>query len=244
MATAVVDLNAARSAVSAAAAKLNSKIVEQVPQIIAKMAQERSVYIFNVGRKPYDRNLGSLGNFHVPGCPENAEVSAPLTIPGVLLERVATEMNKMGNRYEEGMDIAFDVMFIGRGYSPDLNKEKQGLFISETAIPSKAAIKAAKSRLRQTWADLVLDADNLERNNKRDQISDIHRDAAEALGVNKPWISTEPREAYECPACHKRIDMLSIKCPECRALLDIERCKKYFPEEYLSYVRANTSASK
>lgn len=243
MAAAVVDLTQASKAVNAEAAKRNGKIVEQIPNIISEMAKQRSVYIFNVGPKPWSRNLGSLGNFHVEGCAEGAEISAPLVIPGVLLERVATEMNKMSNRYEEGMDIAKDVMFIGRGYSPELNREKWGLFISETKEPTKAAIKAAKAKLRESYADLVAKADSLERNNKRDQISEIHRDAATSLGVTKPWLSAEPREADECPACHKRIDMESVICPECSAILDLEGAKKYHPEKYMAYVRANAPAA-
>ena len=243
MATSVVDLNQARAAVNAEAAKRNAKIVERVPAIIDKMAKEQSVYIFNVGPNAWGRNLGSLGNYHVPGCAEGKTVSEPLVIPGVVLERVATEMNKMSNRYEEGMDIAKDVMFIGRGYSPELNRENWGLFISETKDPSKAAINSAKAKLRKTQADLVADADNLERNNKRDQITELHRFAAEALGVTKAWLSMEPREADECPACHKRIDMESIICPECSAILDLEGAKKYHPEKYMAYQRANAPAT-
>ena len=236
---ATVTLDQAARAVEAEARKRNFKIVEQVPKIIADIGEQQAVYIFNVGPKPWSRNLGSLGTFFVPACPKDARVSEPLKIKGVVLERIATDMDKMANRYEEGIDIANDVMYIGRGYTPDLNREKWGLFISDVPKPSDARISAAKAELRKTYARLVDEADLLERNNKRDQIGDTHRDAASALGVNKSWLVQEPREADSCPACGKRIDISAVKCPECSAILDLEGVKKFFPQDYLAYIAAN-----
>lgn len=236
---ATVTLDQAAKAVDAESRKRNMKIVEQVPAIISQLAKERAVYIFNVGPKSWSRNLGSLGNFHVPACPKGAKVSEPLKIDGVVLERIPTDMDRMANRYEEGIDIANDVMYIGRGYTPDLNREKWGLFISEVPKPTDARISAAKGELLKTYNRLVAEADNLERNNKRDQISDIHRDAAEALGVTKAWLAQTPYEASECPSCRKRIDTESVCCPECDAILDLEGAKRFFPQRYLAYMQAN-----
>ena len=242
MGTSTITLEDARRAVASEARKRNFKIVEQIPGIIAELAKQKAVYVFNVGPTSWSRNLGSLGNFHVPACPEGAKVSEPLKIAGVVLERVATDMDKMSNRYEEGLQIAQDVLFIGRGYAPQLNREEWGMFISETAEPTPKQIRDAQARLRQTQAKLVSEADNLERNNKRSEIGEIHRQAAEALGLNKAWLPTEPVEAEACPACNKRIDPSSIICPECSAILDIEGAKKYFPEKFIAYQRANQPA--
>lgn len=244
MATAVVTFDQAVKAVDAESKKRNSRIIEQVPHIIDQLAKEKALYIFNVSPKSFSRNLGSLGTFFVPGCEKGEDVSAPLMIPGVLLERVANDMHKMGNRYEEGMDVARDVMFQGRGYAPELNRERFGMFISDSPEPTKKQISAAKAMLRQNYAKLVDEADAYDRNNKRDQITEMHREAATCLGVTKAWMSQEPREAADCPACHKRIDIESILCPHCEAILDIEGAKQYHPEKYLAYQRANEAAKK
>jgi len=235
---ATVTLDEARKAVAQEAKQRNRKIIEQVPQMIANLAKEKTVYIFNVGPTMHQRQLGSLGTFTVPACPEGAEVSPPLKIEGVILERIATDMDKMANRYEEGLDVANDIMFIGRGYTPDLNKENWGLFISETANASKAQIRAAKEKLLKTYGRLVTDADNLERANKRSDIGEINRVAGRALGVVKPWLAETPREAGNCPACQKMIDIETVKCPHCQAILDWDRAKDFYPTEYNAWKAA------
>jgi hypothetical protein len=237
---ATVTLDEARKAVSEEARKRNYKIVEQMPSMIADLAKEKMLYIFNVGPQGWPRSLGSLGNFYVPGCAEGEEVSKPLKIPGMILERVAIDMDKMSNRYENGIDVANDILYIGRGYTPDLNRERWGLFISETPKASKEQINQAKGELRKTCAKLIEAADVLERANKRDQIGDQARWAARYLGVAKVWLSdAEPREAGNCPACQAMIDIESVKCPKCSAVLDWERAKEFYPSEYNAYILAN-----
>ena len=67
MATAVIDLAAARRAVDMEAVRKNSKIVDQIPGMIAKASEDNRLYIFNVGFKPHERRL-SYKNFYVPAC--------------------------------------------------------------------------------------------------------------------------------------------------------------------------------
>jgi len=235
---ATVTLDDARKAVAQEAKQRNRKIVEQVPKMIADLAKEKTVYIFNVGPTMHQRQLGSLGTFTVQACPEGAEVSAPLKVEGVILERIATDMDKMANRYEEGVDVANDILYIGRGYTADLDRRNYGLFISETPKPSKEQIRAAKDALLKTYGRLVREADDLERSNKRSEIGEIHRVAGRALGVVKPWLDEAPREAANCPACQKMIDLETVKCPHCSAILDWQRAKDFYPTEYNAWKEA------
>lgn len=237
MATAVVTLEEARKAVAAESRKRNFKIVEQIPGIISGLAKEKAIFIFNVGPKTFTRSLGSLGTYTVPACPDGKQVSPPLKIDGVILERVATDMDKMANRYEEGLAVAQDILFIGRGYTPDLNMENQGLFICETPTPSKEQISEAKRKLRLSLQKVVDHADILEGQGKRDQIGEMEREAARTLGVTKAWLSTAPKEASECPACGQMVNIEAVKC-KCGAVLDWEKAKIYFPQEYLAYKQA------
>ena len=240
MAAAVVTLDQARKAVAAEARKRNFKIVEQIPGIIEALAKEKAVYIFNVGPKSFSRNLGSLGTFTVPECHEGKQVSAPLKLDGVILERVATDMDKMANRYEEGLAVAQDILSIGRGYTPDQNGENKGLFISETSTPSKEQIAEAKRKLRISLQKVVDHADILEGQGKRDQIGEKEREAARTLGITKAWLSTAPKEASECPACGQMVNIEAVKC-KCGAVLDWEKAKMYFPAEYLAYKQAQAT---
>ena len=245
MATPVISLEQASKTVAEEVRKRNLKIVEQVPQMIAELAKKNQFFIFNVGPRPWSRSLGSLGSYYVQPCPEGAKHSEPLVIDGVILERVPTEMNKMANRYENGIDVANDVLFIGRGYDPMLSGTRWGLFISETRKPSEEQLKAARTALRLTQQKLVDEADVLNQQNKRHEITDQHREAAKALAVNKPWLAEEAKELEKCPACGRLTDVEGIRCQHdaCRAIFDWERARIYYPQEYLAYQQANAVAT-
>ena len=73
-------------------------------------------------------------------------------IHGVVLERITNDMNKMDNRYEEGMDVAHDVMYMGRGYTPDLNMERRGLFIHNSPEAPKAKRKISAEGMKNIIA--------------------------------------------------------------------------------------------
>lgn len=147
MAAAVIDLAAARRIVDSEAVKRNAKIVDIVPKMIAQASEEHALYIFNVGFRPHQRSLGSLGSWYVPACEAGDEVSPPCKVGGLTLERIPTDMNKMSNRYEEALDIANDIMFVGRGYTPDLSMENWGLFIHDGPVAPGNKIAAAKKKL-------------------------------------------------------------------------------------------------
>lgn len=223
----------AQKAVEQEAVKRNSKIVEKIPTMIRKLSAENKIYIFNVGPQPHSRNLGSLGNFYVPPCGVGEEVSEPLVIDGMVLERITNDMNKMDNRYEEGIDVARDVMFIGRGYTPDLNRENWGLFIHDGPVAPQAKIAAGKKRLHKSYSDLIAQADNLERQNKRDEISNnpIYALAAAELGVKRPWCE-ESKAMDSCAACGGTINTGVKVCIHCKAPTDAVLLEKWMQKQY------------
>jgi hypothetical protein len=243
MATSVVNLSQARNVVMEQARKLNGKIVDPFPPYLKEFSEKNQLYIFNVSAKPWNRSMGDYGSVHIAGCKEGQELSEPYVVDGAPHGYVATDMHKMSIFLEPGgaIALAMDILFIGRGFDPTLNGENQGLFISETAKPSAAMVKAAKAKLRKWQMTLVEHADNLDRNNKRQEITDMHRDAAAALGLNKPWMVQEPREVASCPACQKPMDVEAVKCISCGAIVDWDRAKIYYPIEYAAYKSAQAA---
>ncbi len=242
MATSVVGLQDARRAVMAAAQKLNGKVVDPFPPYLKEFSDKNRLYIFNVNSKPHDRALGDYGNVHVPACTDG-NVSEPYIVDGAPHSYMATDMHKMSIFLEPGgaVAVAMDILFIGRGYDPSLNMENKGLFISESPVASQAQIKKAKAGLRKWQMKLVNEADALDRNNKRHEVTDMMRDAALALGLNKPWMTQEPREVANCPACQKPMDVEAVKCTSCGAIVDWDRAKIYYPIEYAAYKAAQAA---
>lgn len=228
-----LNLTDAQRAVNAEAAKRNSKIVEKVPEVLRKLASENKIYVFNTSPLPHMRRLGSLGSFYVPPREEGADIGEPLVIEGVVLERITNDMNKMDNRYEEGMDVAHDVMMVGRGYTPDLNMEKKGLFIHEDPNPPAEKIKAARKHWNKYCSDMVAKADNLEKTNKREEISNtpIYALCAAELGVTRPWCS-ESKAMSECAACGGSINPGVKICIHCKAPTDPARLEKWMDSQY------------
>jgi hypothetical protein len=228
-----LNVQDAAKAVNAEAQKRNSKIVDQVPALINKLAAEHRIYIFNVGSVPHSRNLGSLGNYYVPPRSEGQRVGEPCIIDGMVRETITNDMNKMDNRFEEGLQVAHDVMFIGRGYTPDLNRENYGLFIHDGPVAPPDKIAKAEKKWHKHLSDLIAKADNLEKSNKREEISNnpIFALAAAELGITRPWCS-ESKQMAECPSCGESINQGSAICRHCDATLDEEKARKYFPKRF------------
>jgi endogenous inhibitor of DNA gyrase (YacG/DUF329 family) len=219
------------------ARKLNGKVVDPFPPYLKEFSEKNQLYIFNVRNKAWDRSMGDYGSVHIPACEEGKEVSEAYIVDGAPHGYIATDMHKMSIFLEPGgaIALAMDILFIGRGFDPMLNGENKGLFISDTAKPSAAAIKTAKAKLRKWQMQLSEEGDNLDRNNKRHEITDMHREAAAALGLNKSWMVQEPREVANCPACQKSMDVEAVKCTSCNAIVDWERAAIYYPIEYAAY---------
>ena len=164
-------------------------------------------------------------------------MSEPLIIDGLTLERVTSDMNKMGNRYEEAVDVANDVMFIGRGFSPEENRENWGLFITDQPIAPKHLIAAAKKKFLVTLNGLIAKADNLERQNKREEISNtpLYLQAATYLNVTRPWCEVS-KAMDDCPACGEKVNQGSAICKHCDAVLDETKARQYFPKRFANPV--------
>ena len=58
------------------------------------------------------------------------------------------------------------------------------------------------------------------------EISDLHRRAAIALGVEREWAYVPTRMA-ECPACGERVKPEVAVCKHCGAILDAEKAAKH-----------------
>jgi hypothetical protein len=58
------------------------------------------------------------------------------------------------------------------------------------------------------------------------EISDLHRRAAIALGVEREWAYVPTRFA-DCPACGEKVKPSVAVCKHCGAILDAEKAAKH-----------------
>jgi hypothetical protein len=58
------------------------------------------------------------------------------------------------------------------------------------------------------------------------EISDLHRRAAIALGVEREWAYVPTRFA-DCPACGEKVRPSVAVCKHCGAILDAEKAAKH-----------------
>jgi hypothetical protein len=58
------------------------------------------------------------------------------------------------------------------------------------------------------------------------EISDLHRRAAIALGIEREWAYV-PLKMSECPACGEKVKSGVAVCKHCHAILDAEKAAKH-----------------
>lgn len=105
---------------------------------------------------------------------------------------------------------------------------KPGLFWVEGRL-TKAEIKKHYSRKINEAAEMqnhwfhalcsMADAD-FQRNKNMMAVSDLQREAAKYLGVQKDWVEFQMHETTPCPFCKFSIAPGSIKCINCKEVID------------------------
>jgi hypothetical protein len=58
------------------------------------------------------------------------------------------------------------------------------------------------------------------------EISDMHRRAALAMGLDREWAYV-PQRSVDCPVCGEKVKAGVAVCRHCGAVLDAERAAKY-----------------
>lgn len=226
-----ITLEEAQQFVSREAVRRNGKSIPVLPKMMHSLCHKAHFYIFNVGPWEWSRQLGGRGTRTVQACPEGQPYGPALELPILDNETVAADMNKMENRQEDGKEVVDAVLMRGYGFRPEFSLEYWGVSVIENWPPTAQQISEANKRLNAKFDELIAEADKYYEQRKHEDISEFHRLAARRRKLAKGWINENPD--YEpCPACGTQVMPNIAKCPHCRATLNVELAKKYFPEEY------------
>jgi hypothetical protein len=156
------------------------------------------------------------GVYHIPACAKNE--------PYALLLITAR-----GDALDLGDNRRFPFTISAREIAVDLLQDLQdhGVFVCEGPRPSAEELATATARRDNFYHRLIGEGDTMwARGHSFREISDLHRRAAIALGVEREWAYV-PMRLSDCPACGEKVKHGVAVCKHCSAILDAEKAAKH-----------------
>lgn len=156
------------------------------------------------------------GVYHIPACAKGQACSLLL-------------ITSRGDALDLGDNRRFPFTISAREIAEDLLQDLQdhGVFVCARARPSEHEVAAATDRRDAFYHRLVADGDTLwARGHSFREISDLHRRAAIALGIEREWAYV-PMRMKDCPACGEKVKEGVAVCKHCHAILNEETAAKH-----------------
>jgi hypothetical protein len=156
------------------------------------------------------------GVYHIPACAKGEPYALLLITP-------------RGDALDLGDNRRFPFTISARDIAEDLLQDlhDHGIFVCAGARPAAEEIATATERRDTYYHRLVGDGDTMwARGHSFREISDLHRRAAIALGVEREWAYV-PTRLSDCPACGEKVKPRVAVCKHCGAILDAEKAAKH-----------------
>ncbi|MDE3170628.1 MAG: hypothetical protein KGL75_10825, partial [Acidobacteriota bacterium] len=156
------------------------------------------------------------GVYHIPACTKG-EAYALLMITA------------RGDALDLGDNRRLPFVISAREIAEDLLQDlhDHGVFVCAGARPTAEELAAATVRRDAYYHRLIAEGDTLwARGHSFREISDMHRRAAIALGVEREWAYV-PTRTSECPVCGEKIKHGVAVCKHCHAILDADKAAKH-----------------
>jgi len=156
------------------------------------------------------------GVYHIPACVKGESFA-------LLLIRTRNDVIDLG----DGRRLPFPIT--AREIADDLLQDlhDHGVFVCAGARPTSEELAAATARRDAFYHRLIGEGDTLwARGHSFREISDMHRRAALALGVEREWAYV-PMRMSECPACGEKVKSGVAVCKHCHAILDAEKAAQH-----------------
>src|SRR5271155_3437008 len=156
------------------------------------------------------------GVFHIPACAKGEAYSLLL-------------ITSRGDAIDLGDNRRFPFTISARDIAEDLLQDlhDHGVFVCAGARPTPDELGVVAARRDEFYQRLVTDGDTMwARGHSFREISDLHRRAAIAMGVEREWAYV-PMRMSECPACGEKVKTGVAVCKHCHAILDAERAAQH-----------------
>jgi hypothetical protein len=170
------------------------------------------------------------GVYHIPACAKSGPSGTRQEESGGSIQPYALLLiTSRGDALDLGDNRRFPFTISAREIAEDLLQDlhDHGAFVCAGARPTADELAAATARRDAYYHRLIADGDTLwARGHSFREISDMHRRAAIALGVEREWAYV-PTRTSECPACGEKIKLGVAVCKHCHAILDAEKAAKH-----------------
>jgi hypothetical protein len=170
------------------------------------------------------------GVYHIPACPRTAPPGRRQGEPGGSDQPYALLLiTSRGDVIDLGDNRRFPFTISAREIAEDLLQDlhDHGIFVCAGARPTEEELAAATVRRDAYYHRLIAEGDTLwARGHSFREISDLHRRAAMALGIEREWAYV-PVRLSECPACGEKVKTGVAVCKHCHAILDAEKAAKH-----------------
>ena len=156
------------------------------------------------------------GVYHIPACAKGQPYSLLM-------------ITARGDALDLGDNRRFPFTITAQQIAEDLLQDlhDHGIFICTGARPSTEELTTATLRRDGYYQRLITEGDTMwARGHSFREISDLHRRAAIALGVEREWAYV-PMRMGECPACGEKVKIGVAVCRYCGAILDEEKAAKH-----------------
>lgn len=156
------------------------------------------------------------GVYHIPACPKGDRCALLL-------------ISARGDAIDLGDSRRFPFTISAREIADDLLQDLRdhGVFVCAGPRPAEDELAAARERRDAFYHQLVADGDTMwARGHSFREISDLHRRAAIALGIEREWAYV-PARMEECPACGEKVKPQVAVCRHCHAILDREKAVRH-----------------
>lgn len=156
------------------------------------------------------------GVYHIPACAKSDPYSLLL-------------LTSRGDVIDLGDNRRFPFTISAREIATDLLQDlhDHGLFVCAGPRPSEEELAAAVARRDAYYHRLIAEGDIMwARGHSFREISDLHRRATLALGIEREWAYV-PVKMSECPACGEKVKSGVAVCKHCSAILDAEKAAKH-----------------
>jgi hypothetical protein len=156
------------------------------------------------------------GVYHIPACPKGQPYALLL-------------LTSRSDAIDLGDNRRFPFVITAREIADDLLQDlhDHGIFVCAGLRPTAEELASAAARRDAFYQRLVTDADVMwARGHSFREISDLHRRAAIALGMEREWAYVSMR-MVDCPACGEKVKPGVAVCRHCRAILDAPKAAQH-----------------
>ena len=167
------------------------------------------------------------GVYHIPARPK-PDASQPANQSGSHLYALLL-ITARGDVIDLGDNRRFPFTITAREIADDLLQDlhDHGIFVCAGPRPTAEELAAAVARRDAYYQKLIGEGDVMwARGHSFREISDLHRRAAIALGVEREWAYV-PMRMNDCPACGEKVKPSVAVCKHCGAILDAEKAAKH-----------------